>query len=124
MRCILFLVVVLLWFNGNAQELYRFNPNHKTGWSSFENLNSKTGSGGKENNTAKGHPSELIKPGESRELLNITGAGIIQRIWMTVSERQPATLRSMTIEIYWDNANTPAVSVPLPDFFLEMVLDN
>jgi hypothetical protein len=97
--------------------LYRFKPNYKTGWSSFENLNSQNGSGGKENRTAKGHPSELIKPGESRELLNISGSGIIQRIWMTVSERQPATLRSMTIEIYWDNAGSPAVSVPLPDFF-------
>jgi hypothetical protein len=117
MRCLLFLIVVLIYLKGNSQELYRLKPNHKTGWSSFENLNGITGSGGKENRTAKGHPSELIKPGESRELLNISGAGIIQRIWMTVSERQPATLRSMTIEIYWDNATNPAVSVPLPDFF-------
>ena len=117
MRCSLLMLVFLSQFHLNAQELYRYKASHKTGWSSFENLNSKTASGGQENRTAKGHPSELIRPGESRELLNITGAGIIQRIWMTVSERQPATLRSMTLEIYWDNAARPAVSVPLPDFF-------
>jgi hypothetical protein len=117
MRCSLLLIIFLCSLCLNAQELYRYNADQKTAWSSFENLNGKSAAGGKENNSAKGHPSELIKPGESRELLNISGAGIIQRIWMTVRERQPATLRSMTIEIYWDHESTPAVSAPLPDFF-------
>lgn len=100
-----------------SQELYRLPPGTSTGWSSFENPGSRKGQGGMENLAAKGHPSELVKPGESRELLKVKGPGIIKRIWMTVSDRSPQTLRAMTIEIYWDNAAKPAVSVPLPDFF-------
>ena len=36
---------------------------------------------------------------------------------MTVIERSPASLRSIYIEMYWDGADKPAVSVPLGDFF-------
>lgn len=36
---------------------------------------------------------------------------------MTIIERSPASLRSIYIEMYWDGAAKPAVSVPLGDFF-------
>ena len=58
-----------------------------------------------------------MPPGQSRTLLDTKGAGIIQRIWLTISERTPAVLRSVRIEMYWDDAATPAVSAPIGDFF-------
>ena len=58
-----------------------------------------------------------MPPGQSRTLLDTKGAGIIQRIWLTISERTPAVLRSARIEMYWDEAATPAISAPIGDFF-------
>lgn len=89
----------------------------ETRWSSFENPGAAKGKGGSENKNAKGHPSEMFKPGETKTLLNVSGAGVIQRMWMTISDRSPQTLRAIKIEMFWDGATTPAVSVPLGDFF-------
>lgn len=100
-----------------AQELYTVPDGVETHWSSFENLNAVKGRGGAENQTAKGHAFEIVPPGQSRTLLDAKGAGIIQRIWLTISERTPAVLRSVRIEMYWDDAATPAVSAPIGDFF-------
>lgn len=86
-------------------------------WASFENSMGLKGEGGKENNGAKGHAFERIEPGEAKTLLNVQGSGIINRIWMTVSDRTEATLRSLKLEIFWDNSDKPAVSMPLGDFF-------
>jgi hypothetical protein len=38
-------------------------------------------------------------------------------MWLTLSERSPKILRSLRLDIYWDGANKPAVTVPLSDFF-------
>ena len=37
---------------------------------------------------------------------------------MTIEDRSPEALRGLKLEIFWDGAATPAVSVPLGDFFL------
>jgi hypothetical protein len=100
-----------------AQELYKMPQGTETRWSSFENPTAGKGKGGVDNKKAKGHPSELFAPGETKTLLNTTGAGIIQRIWITISDRSPQTLRAIKIEMFWDGATSPAVSVPLGDFF-------
>ena len=100
-----------------AQELYTLPDNTKTGWSSFENPGGVKGQGGKENKGAKGHPADIILPSESKVLLDIKGSGIIRRMWLTLSERSPKILRSLRLDIYWDGANKPAVTVPLSDFF-------
>lgn len=99
-----------------GQELYKSSA-AETRWASFENQSAAKGAGGKENKYAKGHPAEVMKPGETKTLLDVKGTGIIQRIWLTVSERSPFMLRALKIEMYWDNATKPAVSVPLGDFF-------
>ena len=103
--------------NLSAQQLYQVPTDIETRWSSFENPAAAKGTGGSENKKAKGHPSENIAPGETKVLLNTKGAGIIQRMWMTISERTPAMLRSLRLEMYWDDSAKPAVSVPLGDFF-------
>jgi hypothetical protein len=100
-----------------AQELYQIPAGVETRWTSFENPLGGKGIGGKENKKAKGHPSEKVAPGETKMLLDVTGAGIIQRMWMTVNERSPIMLRSLRLEIFWDKSEKPAVSVPLGDFF-------
>jgi hypothetical protein len=89
----------------------------ETRWSSGENPNGQKGAGAKENNGAKGHPADGIEAGASFNLLNIQGIGIINRIWITISDRSPEMLRSLKIEMFWDNEKKPAVSVPFGDFF-------
>lgn len=100
-----------------AQELYQIPENTTTGWSSFENPKAEKGEGGKENKGAKGHAFNQIRAGESIDLLNIEGSGVVNRIWMTFSDRSPEILRSLVIEMYWDQKEKPAVSVPIGDFF-------
>jgi hypothetical protein len=100
-----------------AQELYTIPSNTQTGWSSFENPKAAKGRGAQENKGAKGHPSEIIQPSESRVLLDVQGAGTVQRIWMTLSDRSPKMLRAMRLDMYWDGEKQPAVSVPVSDFF-------
>jgi hypothetical protein len=113
----LLLVSYLATVLTHAQELYELPPGQQTRWSSFENSLAQKGKGGIENKGAKGHPSEIISPGTTRALLDVKGAGIIQRIWLTVNDRSPAMLRSIKLEMYWDGSDKPAVSVPLGDFF-------
>lgn len=86
-------------------------------WNSFENPNSGKGAGGSENKGAKGHPYDLLKGGESKVLMDVEGSGIITRMWFTIQDRSPKMLRSLKIEIFWDNAKKPAVSAPFGDFF-------
>ncbi|MBZ4188869.1 glycoside hydrolase family 172 protein [Niabella beijingensis] len=101
----------------SGQELFQFPEDTETSWVSFENPTGKKGQGGKENNGAKGHAWDNIQPGQSKELFNVHTTGIIKRIWMTIADRSPRTLRSVRIDIYWDGAERPAVSAPLGDFF-------
>jgi hypothetical protein len=107
------LIPSVLW----GQALYQFPRNAGTRWVSFENSTGEKGEGGKENKQAKGHAWDNIMPGESKVIFDIKDAGIIKRIWMTVSDRSPVMLRSLRIDMYWDNASRPAVSAPLGDFF-------
>jgi len=100
-----------------SQALYEIPENTKTRWSSFENPAAEKGMGGRENKTAKGHAFDMIDPKGSKIMLDYKGAGIVRRIWLTVNERSPVMLRSLRLEMYWDNAKTPAVSAPLGDFF-------
>jgi hypothetical protein len=98
-------------------QLFEYSDQLEPRWFSFENINGAKGAGGKENNGAKGHPCDYIKPGESKTLLEIHEAGIINRIWITINDRSPEMLRSLKLEMFWDNEKKPAVSVPFGDFF-------
>ena len=102
----------------SAQELYQLPPGAHSRVSSFENLNGLKGRGGQSNATAKGHAFEDLKAGETKTLLDVTSAGIVQRIWMTISDRSPVMLRSLRLRMYWDANSKPAVDVPLGDFFV------
>jgi hypothetical protein len=109
--------------NSHAQDdeginnLYSFRKNVEPRWASFENPTAGKGTGGKLNKGAKGRPYEKIEPGETKTLLDVKGSGVINRIWITLSERDPVSLRALRLEMYWDGSDKPAVSVPFGDFF-------
>jgi hypothetical protein len=103
--------------NAADNKLFVYTDNMEPRWSSPENKNGEKGAGGKENFGAKGHPYDSIPPGSSLELLNVQHTGIINRIWITIDDRSAEMLRSLKIEMFWDNETKPAVSVPFGDFF-------
>jgi len=86
-------------------------------WVSFENPAGGKGIAAQTNKGAKGYPSDRILAGDSVEVLNIRGAGVIQRMWMTVNDRSPEMLRNLWLKMYWDDVAVPAVSAPFGDFF-------
>lgn len=100
-----------------AQELFQIPKGVKTAWASPENPKAKPGEGGMANRGAKGHAFDFLPSGKSVTLLDEKGAGVVRRIWLTVEHRNPEALRSLRIDMFWDGANEPAVSVPLGDFF-------
>lgn len=109
---------VLLWavtFAG-AQEVYQKAPGVQSRLSSFENPGADKGGGGKTNKGGKGNAFEVIEPGASKTLLQESGSGIIQRIWLTI-DQNPVKLRSLRLQMFWDGAAKPAVDVPMGDFF-------
>ncbi|MDI3521768.1 MAG: hypothetical protein PWR04_1756 [Anaerophaga sp.] len=112
-----FLMLTLYGPASRAQVLYTVPEGVHTYWSSFENMNGVKGEGGKENKGAKGHPADQIKAGQTVTLLNVEGAGIIRRIWMTINDCSLEMMRSLRIDMYWDGVDKPAVSAPLGDFF-------
>lgn len=90
----------------------------QTRWVSFEGTSADRGRAGQENRGGKGHAFEPVAAGETKTLLNLPeGSGAIRRLWLTVSDRSPEMLRALRLDMYWDRAARPAVSVPLGDFF-------
>ncbi|WP_319591264.1 glycoside hydrolase family 172 protein [uncultured Draconibacterium sp.] len=100
-----------------AQELYKMPEGTHSRWSSFENPGAEKGKGAQENRGAKGHAFNKIEAGKTVTLLQVDGAGVVNRIWLTLSDRSPEMLQAIWIKMYWDGADKPAVAAPLGDFF-------
>lgn len=61
---------------------------------------------------------EAIKPGEKRTLFDVTGAGMINHIWITISpEPQHLNRNDIIIRMYWDGSTFPSVESPIGPFF-------
>lgn len=104
---------------GAAQDdLYRYRAGEETRWVSPENPTGAKSAGARENRGAKGHAFDTIPVGGTLVLADISGAGTIDRMWMTIEDRSPEALRGLKLEMFWDGVARPAVSVPLGDFFL------
>ena len=84
---------------------------------SFENPSGARGSGGTAANGRKGAPSQVVGAGERVLLADIGGPGVLRHLWMTVLPAPPERLRKLRIEVFYDGANEPSVSVPMLDFF-------
>ena len=102
----------------SAQPLYTIPDGVETRWASPENPAGERGKGGTVNAGRKGRPMTPLKAGESLTLTEVRGSsGMVRRIWGTIDDRSPAMLRGLKIEMFWDEASTPAVSAPWGDFF-------
>jgi hypothetical protein len=101
-----------------AQSLYTLPEGVQTRWASPENPGAEKGKGAQIKGGRKGRPAVPIKAGEEITLAEVSGSsGTVRRIWTTISDRSPAMLRGLKIEMFWDGATKPAVSAPLGDFF-------
>ncbi|MEN8254565.1 MAG: glycoside hydrolase family 172 protein [Verrucomicrobiota bacterium] len=106
--------------------LYKINKAATTRWASHENPLAEKGRGGISNDGAKGAPYVLLAAGQQHTMLDVDGAGIIHRIWLTVDDLYhiPGEWRCMKLEMFWDGSETPAVSAPLEDFFCQPLARN
>ena len=64
----------------------------------------------------KGSPAIMIPPGETFQLADIEGPGIIRHIWIA-TYNVADLFRGLTIRIYWEGQDHPSVEAPLGDFF-------
>lgn len=97
------------------QPLHLWQADGAARWASPENPRALKGTGGLENKGGKGHAFDTIPAGGRLVLADITGAGVIDRIWITINDRSPQMLRALRLDMYWDGASRPAVSVPIGD---------
>ena len=110
--------IILYSISINAQSLYEMPQGVKTRWASAENPKGIKGEGGIANGGRKGSASLKLKAGESKILAEAyQTSGMVHRIWITINERTPEMLRGIKLKMYWDAAATPAVNVPIGDFF-------
>lgn len=91
LRSILFFLVTLP-ATCSAQDMYTYPSGTATRWLSFENRPGSKGKAAMENKGAKGNASQWVKPGDSITLADYEGAGTINRIWMTIIDRNPACI--------------------------------
>lgn len=105
--------------NSSAQDLYSApDPDMKTRWISPENPSGAKGQAGLTNSGAKGNAFYIIQPDETKTLMDVKGAGIVQRMWMSGTiARNAEQRRAVIINMYWDDADKPAVCAPIGDFF-------
>ncbi len=58
-----------------------------------------------------------IAPGQSLDVFQSDGPGIITHIWFTINARSAGHLKELVMRIYWDGNARPSVEVPVGDFF-------
>ncbi|HNT35164.1 MAG TPA: DUF2961 domain-containing protein [bacterium] len=98
-------------------ELFQSGNGRQSRWVSFENPTGARGAAAQENKGAKGHAFDHLEQGETKTLLDVQGSGMVRRMWFTIGPRNPQILRGLRLEMWWDGAATPAVTVPFGDFF-------
>ncbi|WP_299535567.1 glycoside hydrolase family 172 protein [Ulvibacterium sp.] len=103
----------------DIEKVYKAAPEGvHTRWVSSENRKGEKGRGGMTNKGAKGDAFSMIGPGDTLVIFDQKGPGIITKIWAANSFGwNQENRRKVSINMYWDNAAKPAVSVPFTDFF-------
>jgi hypothetical protein len=59
----------------------------------------------------------VVKAGDTQELFNATGPGVITHIWFTIAANSAMHLKELVLRIYWEGSAKPSVEVPVGDFF-------
>lgn len=101
----------------DVTDLTRIDPVLDSRACTFENPTGARGAGGAEANGRKGRPFKELEPGELVTLADVDGPGVVRHIWMTFPPAPPEVMRAMVIEVFYDGADEPSVSVPAVDFF-------
>ena len=83
----------------------------------FENPTGARGAGGAALGGRKGSPARELAPGETVVLADLEGPGTIRHVWMTFPPARPERMRGLVLEVFYDGATEPSVSVPCLDFF-------
>jgi D-arabinan exo alpha-(1,3)/(1,5)-arabinofuranosidase (non-reducing end) len=60
----------------------------------------------------KVRPFLRVNAGQTVQLMDVAGPGVIQHIWMV-----EGLSRSHVLRFFWDDEKTPSIEVPVPDFF-------
>lgn len=104
--------------NGDNPPLYRLNDGVECACSNVHNVHALKGRAGAHTRIPRLHP------GESLDLLEAEGPAVITRLWLTFDwpgtqpyARSMLRNRSLSLEITWEDADQPAVNVPVGDFF-------
>lgn len=97
-------------------------PGYEARSVTFENPTGRRGGGGEVNRGRKGAPARVVHSGETVQLVEMSGPGVVTHIWMTVgtasrAPAEPRLLRGLQVEGRYDGLAAPSVSVPLSDFF-------
>ena len=58
-----------------------------------------------------------VAPGTEKALAEISGAGQITHIWMTIAGDEPHILRRLILRAWWDGEGEPSIEAPVGDFF-------
>ena len=58
-----------------------------------------------------------VEAGQSATMLEVTGAGVVTHIWVTINSQDPMHLKNLVLRAWWDGEATPSVEVPIGDFF-------
>lgn len=103
-----------------ASALHELPTNIHSRSISFENQSGDKGKGGQAASPLgpgrKGSPARMIAPGETVQLADIEGPGMIRHLWMTTYDIAD-TMRGMVIRFYWEGQDHPSIEAPLGDFF-------
>ncbi|GHF52586.1 hypothetical protein FHX82_004186 [Amycolatopsis bartoniae] len=59
-------------------------------------------------------PSIILADGATATLADVAGPGLLTHVWLTTDFSR---LQALTLRLYWDEEETPAVDVPLGAFF-------
>lgn len=84
---------------------------------SFENPTGARGAGGQSHGGRKGAPKKMLQAGECVVLADLAGPGTLRHFWMTVPPMAPELMRAIRLEVFYDDATEPSISVPALDFF-------
>ncbi len=65
----------------------------------------------------KVRPFIKIAPHSTETIMDVSGPGTIEHIWMASSPNFSGNGRATVLRFYWDGEKSPSVEVPLTDFF-------
>ncbi len=83
----------------------------------FENPTGARGAGGASHGGRKGSPWRRFEPGERVVVADLAGPGRVRHFWMTFPPGRPEQMRSVAMDVFYDDATEPSISVPCLDFF-------